>query len=218
MAQKYEMTVHRALAELKTIDERIMKAIGSGTYVIANKHSNDKINGVTLNTFKDNMKSAYQKANDLIVRRNVMKRAVVLSNAVTKVTVGGVELTVAEAIELKNHGMEFKKNLVAIMNNQLAKAKNEIYRNSGEALEEKAEKYILAFIQAQPKDSKMTADDETVKALRKDYIERNTYDLIDPLGIEKLIEKMQNEIDEFNTEIDATLSVSNATTTIEFEC
>lgn len=214
---KEQMTVHRALAELKVIDDRIYKAINAGTYVTSNKHSNDKINGVTIDKFKDNMKSAHQKVTDLIDRRNAIKRAVVLSNAVTKIKVGGVEYTVAEAIEMKNHGMEFKQRFLDVMNAQLTRANTEVHRNSGEMLEEKAEKYILAFIQAQPKDSKMTANDETVKTLRKDYIERNTFDLIDPLGIAKLIEKMQDEIDEFNTEVDAALSVSNATTVIEFE-
>lgn len=215
---EYTMTVHQALAELKVIDDRIMKAVSSGVYVVSNKHSNDKINGVTVSKYKENMKAAYQKASDLIVRRNAIKRAVVLSNATTKVTVGGEEFTVAEAIEMKNHGMEFKRIFMETMNIQFSRAKNEIYKNSGEMLEEKAEKYILAFIQAQPKDSKMTANDETVKALRKDYIERNTYDLIDPLNIEERIATMQDEIDKFNVEIDAALSVSNATTTITFEC
>lgn len=215
---EYTMTVHQALAELKVIDDRIMKAVSSGVYVVSNKHSNDKINGVTVSKYKENMKAAYQKASDLIVRRNAIKRAVVLSNATTKVTVGGEEFTVAEAIEMKNHGMEFKRIFMETMNIQFSRAKNEIYKNSGEMLEEKAEKYILAFIQAQPKDSKMTANDDTVKALRKDYIERNTYDLIDPLNIEERIATMQDEIDKFNVEIDAALSVSNATTTITFEC
>ena len=216
--EKRNMTAHQALAELKVIDDRIMKAISSGVYVTANKHSNDKISGVTVATFKDSMKSAHQKASDLIARRNAIKRALVLSNATTKVTIGGEEYTVAEAIEMKNHGMEFKRIFMETMSVQFNRAKNEIWKNSGEMLEEKAEKYILAFIQAQPKDSKMTANDETVKSLRKDYIERNTYDLIDPLDIEKRIAAMQEEIDNFNVEIDAALSVSNATTVIEFEC
>lgn len=214
---KEQMTVHRALAELKVIDDRIFKAINAGTYVTANKHSNDKINGITIDKFKDNMKSAHQKVTDLINRRNAIKRAVVLSNAVTKITVGDIEYTVAEAIEMKNHGMEFKQQFVKVMNAQLTRANSEVYRNSGEMLEEKAEKYILAFIQAQPKDSKMTANDDTVKALRKDYIERNTFDLVDPLDIAMRIDTMQDEIDEFNAEVDAALSVSNATTVIEFE-
>jgi hypothetical protein len=63
----------------------------------------------------------------------------------------------------------------------------------------------------------MAVDSEAMKALRKDYIANNTYDLIDPLGVAKLMEELTDEINEFETEVDAALSVSNAVTVIEFE-
>ena len=212
-----KMTVHKALAELKVIDSRINKAIIEGNYVVANKHSNEKIQGKTINDFKDHMRACHNKVTDLINRRNAIKRAVVLSNAVTKVKVGDQELTVAEAIEMKNHGMLFKSSYVRAMASQNVAAQSELNRNSGEAIEKRAEKYILDVIAAQPKDAKMTVDSDAMKALRKTYIENNTYDLIDPLNVTKLIEELSNEIEEFNTEIDAALSVSNALTVIEIE-
>ena len=214
---KQTMTIHKALAELKVIDDRINKAIGDGVYVIANKHSNEKIGGKTINEFRENMKSSHQKVTDLINRRNAIKRAVVLSNAVTKIKVGNNEYTVAEAIEMKNHGMELKKGYLNMLTYQNNNAQNEINRNSGDAIEKRAEQYILSVIQAQPKESKMSVDSEAMKALRKTYIENNTYDLIDPLNVAKLIEELSNEIDEFNTEVDAALSTSNALTVIEIE-
>ena len=39
------MTIHKALAELKTIDARIHSAIESSLPCVANKHSNVKIGG-----------------------------------------------------------------------------------------------------------------------------------------------------------------------------
>ena len=212
-----KMTVHKALAELKTMDDRIHKAIGSVQYVMAVKHSAEKINGMTITDFKENMKSGYQKVMSLIARRDAMKRAVVLSNANTKVTVNGVEYSVAEAIELKQHGMDYKKMLRNYMSNHYNQARLELERNSGEAIEKRAEQYVLAVIQAQPKDSKMSVDSEAMKAMRKDYIANNTYDLIDPLDIVKAMESITTEIDEFEAEVDAALSVSNALTVIEFE-
>ena len=212
-----KMTVHKALAELKNIDARIEKAIRDTTYVLAVKHSAEKINGVTVANFKENMKSGYQKVNDLIARRDAMKRAVVLSNATTKVTVGGKEYTVAEAIEAKNHGVEFKKALLNTMTYAYKSAQNELNRNGDEALEKKAEQYILSMIAAQPKDSKMTVDSEAMKIMRKTYIENNKYDLIDPLDVASVMDKLEKEIHEFETEVDAALSVSNALTVIEFE-
>lgn len=212
-----KMTIHKALAELKIIDARINNAIAEGSYVVTNKHSNEKIGGKTINEYKEHMKASHQKVCDLIARRNAIKRAVVLSNANTKVKVGNEEFTVAEAIEMKNHGMEFKSNFLRSIAYQNQVAQNELNRNSGEAIEKRAEQYVLSVIQAQPKDAKMSVDSEAMKALRKDYINNNTYDLIDPLNVNKIIEELTDEINEFNTEVDAALSVSNALTVIEIE-
>lgn len=217
MATTEKMTIHRALAELKTMDDRIEKAIDSVTYVMAVKHSAEKINGVPVAEFKENIKSGYQKVQSLMARRDAMKRAVVLSNATTKVTVAGKEMSVAEAIECKSHGMEYKKYLRNKLVSQQRTAQANLDANSGEALEKKAEQYVLSVISAQPKDSKMSVDSEAMKALRKTYIENNTYDLIDPIGVTKVMENLLDEINEFETEVDAALSVSNAVTVIEFE-
>ena len=212
-----KMTVHKALAELKIIDDRINNAIVSGTYIIANKHSNTKIHGMTIDDFKTSMKSDFQKVSDLIARRNAIKRTVVASNAVTKVKVGDVEYTVAEAIEMKNHGMEFKNTLKMYIERQYTNAKNEFDKNSGDSLERRAENYVLSVIQAQPKDSKMAVDSDAMKNLRAQYIKDNTYDIIDPIGVKDVIEKLDNEISGFITEVDAALSVSNALTVLDIE-
>ena len=217
MATKEQMTVHKALSELKVIDSRINNAIRSGTFVVANKHSNDKIHGMTINEFKNSMKSDFQKVSDLIARRNAIKKAVVASNAVTKVKVGDTEYTVATAIEMKNHGMEFKNTFKKHLEAQYAVAKNELDKNSGDPLEKRAENYVLSVIQAQPKDSKMAVDSEAMKNLRAQYIKDNTYDIIDPIGVKDAIEQLDNEISSFITEVDAALSVSNALTVLDIE-
>lgn len=217
MSTVEKMTIHKALAELKTMDSRINSAINAVTYTMAVKHSAEKINGMTVAEVKENIKSGYQKVKDLIARRDAMKRAVVLSNATTKVQIGDKEYTVAEAIEAKNHGVEYKQNLRSRMIYHYNVALNELERNSGEAIEKRAEQYVLSVIQAQPKDSKMAVDSDAMKALRADYIKNNTFDMIDPLNIKKVMEDLENEIKEFITEVDAALSVSNAITVIEFE-
>jgi hypothetical protein len=45
------MSIHRALAELKTYDERIRRSMEMD-FVIANKRSNDKIKGKTIDEVK----------------------------------------------------------------------------------------------------------------------------------------------------------------------
>lgn len=214
---KENMTVHKALAELKVIDDRINKAITSGTYVVANKHSNQKIHGMTIDEFKTQMQADFQKVSDLIARRNAIKRAVVASNAVTKVKVGDTEYTVAEAIEMKNHGMEFKEYFMRAISTQYVRAKNELDLNSGDPLEKRAEQYVLSVIQAQPKDSKMAVDSDAMKNLRAQYIKDNQYDIIDPIGVKNVIDGLDTEVSEFLTEVDAALSVSNAITVLDIE-
>ena len=214
---KENMTVHKALAELKIIDDRINKAITSGTYVVANKHSNQKIHGMTIDEFKTQMQADFKKVSDLIARRNAIKRAVVASNAVTKVKVGDTEYTVAEAIEMKNHGMEFKDYFMRAISTQYVRAKNELDLNSGDPLEKRAEQYVLSVIQAQPKDSKMAVDSDAMKNLRAQYIKDNQYDIIDPIGVKNVIDGLDTEVSEFLTEIDAALSVSNAITVLDIE-
>jgi len=41
-----KMTIHKALAELKIIGDRINSSISTATFIKANKHSNEKINNI----------------------------------------------------------------------------------------------------------------------------------------------------------------------------
>ena len=81
------MTIHKALAELKILDGRIKKEIQSGSYCAANKHSNEKINGITIEDFRKTVQGTYDKVTDLINRRKAIKKAIVLSNAKTTVKI-----------------------------------------------------------------------------------------------------------------------------------
>lgn len=213
-----KMTVHKALAELKIIDDRIQKAVYNSDkpFVAAYKNGADKINGIAINDYSDAMKSNYQKVTDLIKRRNAMKRAVVLSNATTKVKIGDAEYTVAEAIEMKNHGMDGMKLLLHELTSQLNVTNRVLNENSGENLEEKAEQYVLSVLRAQG-ESADKVDTKQIQALRESYIENNAFEMLDPIGITGKIEEFDKMITEFETEVDSCLSVSNALTIIEFE-
>lgn len=204
------MNVHKALAELKILDDRIVKAINSVEACISNKHSNTKVKGVDIKVYTGVMKSSYDKATDLIKRREAIKRAVVLSNAVTKVTVADKEYTVAEAIEMKNHGMDFKELLKQKIKKQYDAAMAQIITENGR-LEDKAENYVVGLYGS--KEGK-TSTEEFTKT-REAYIEAQTMELVDPIGVLKEMEDLETEIAEFTAEVDAALSVSNSLTEIE---
>jgi hypothetical protein len=214
---KETMTVHKALAELKILDARIFNATSGKTFVASKKVSDKKIGGVLVETLKKDMKSDYQSVTDLIARRTAIKRAVVLSNAKTPVVIGGEPYTVAEAIEMKSHGIMAKKDLLDVMVRQYERARAEVSKHEGEWIEAKAEQYIMNFLQCQPKEAKTTKDSEVVKRLREEYIANNTYELVDPLDIGNEIKVLSDWIDTFTADVDSQLSVSNATTTITVE-
>lgn len=212
MATVEKMTIHKALCELKILDSRINNAISSARFCLANKHSNEKVNGVTVEEYQETMKASYNKASDLIRRREAIKRAVVLSNAKTIVKIGGKEYTVAEAIEMNNHGIDLKLQLKNAMKKQYDSAMTAIISKNS-VVDDKATEYVVGLFGQ--KESK-TANEEYEKA-RKSYIEANTMELIDPVNILEKIEALEVEIANFTTEVDSALSVSNALTEITVE-
>lgn len=207
------MTVHQALAELKVLDSRITKAIAGGKYMDVKRHCDKKIGGVDVGEYcTKTIHADYDSAIDLIARRNAIKRAVVKSNAVTSVDIGGVTYTVAEAIEMNNHGIDFEKQLYDELCSQLMMAQAEINRNSGSYIQQKAENYINGLYGGKDK-----VDADSAKAQMQAYIDANSYELVDPLGIQDILAKMEADIASFTANVDAALSVSNAITKIEVE-
>ena len=71
----------------------------------------------------------------------------------------------AEAIEMKNHGLMAKRDLLDVMVRQYEKARAEVAKHEGEWIEAKAEQYIMNFLQSQPKEARTTKDSEVVKRL-----------------------------------------------------
>lgn len=207
------MLVHKALAELKILDARIINEIEDGTFCIANQHSNQKIKGVAVGDYKRIMQGDYDKVSDLIKRRKAIKQAVVLSNAVTKVVIGDKEYTVAEAIEMKNHGINSELKLLKELKAQYGFAQRTISDKNGESLEKSAENYVIGLYGS--KDGKTNV--EEYEKTKKAFIESRTYDLIDPIDILEEINGLQDYIDSFTSEVDAALSVSNAITEITIE-
>jgi len=209
--QTETMTIHRALAELKIIGSRIERAIGDTVFVVANRHSNIRIQGLTITDFTLEMRSRHRSASDLIRRRDALKKAIVLSNAVTTVLISGAEYTVAEAIEMKNTGIEYKKLLLQEMRKQYETAANQCLREN-EGLTTKADNYITGMFNK----IDMTKPSDEMQKTRADYVTQNTYELVESIKVLDEIKALEVEIAEFMTEVDSILSVSNALTEITF--
>ena len=178
-----------------------------------NKHSNEKIEGLPVEGYKKTLQSAWDKATDLIKRQEAINRKVTLSNAVTKIKVGEDEYTVAEAIWMKNHGMEFYELLKRRIEMQHAQAVSTLSDKNGRELEDRADNFVTGMYGE--KESKVSTDD--IEKTRKSFIENHTFDLIDPIKAQEKIEWLEKKINDFMVEIDAALSVSNAVTEITIE-
>ena len=207
------MSIHRALVELKTIDSRIIKKIDSAKFCVAAKAKATKLGAITVDEFKTSAQASYDSAMDLINRRNAIKAAVSKSNAVTEISVNNKTYTVAEAISLKQHGME--KYLLSHLQAQYANETSQI-TSANLRVEAKADDMAKSICGGDSKTK--DADPETVAKIRNTYLEQNSMELVDGLtkGCTQIIEDLQSQINSFNNEIDSALSVSNAVTQITF--
>lgn len=207
-----KMNIHEALTELKMLEKRIPAETKAVVWVLANKHSNTQINGVKLADVTERMQSQKQKVLDLIRRRDAIKRAVVQSNAVTKIKVGDAEYTVAEAIDLKNHGMEFKGALQEQMVKDYRNAERSAQIENAN-LESRADSYMKTMI-GNSDTKNMSAENQ---ATRDAFIAAQTVELVDPIGVLKVTAELDEEINAFLSKVDSALSTSNALTTITVE-
>lgn len=210
MTEMKKLSIHRALTELKMLTLRIEAATNEVSAVVANRKSNRKINGVDIPEYEKQMQASYDKVVGLISYRNKIKALVVQSNANTKVMVGKEEMTVAEAIE-RRQSIQYEKNLLEVIQHQHRSAINSVAKEN-DALPAKLETYLVNILGNKDKQSP-----EEVKLHTETFMKRNEFEIIDPLNVKQQIEKLSNRIEEFESEVDAVLSESNATTFIEVQ-
>lgn len=207
------MNIHKALCELKILDDRIHTAINTNNFVVAVNKTANQIDGVPIEQFANNIKAANQKIQDLIARRSAIKRAVVLSNATTEITVAGRTMTVAEAIDERNNGLALRKSYLTALAANYHSAHCELERNSGENLQNKCEAYIQSLFGV----SDNAVNPDAVAALKQDYMRTHEYMLVDPIGVLYTVNTQQEYCDNFFAEVDSALSTSNALTIINIK-
>ena len=121
-------------------------------------------------------------------------------------------MTIADAINFKTV-IAVKKMLIA----QLTKKHNAVkarFTQENEKVNNVALENAKIMIGKQG-DDRVKPNDEDVKNIVEPFVKRNEFHLVDPLKVEELTEKLQNEVNEFEAEVDAVLSEINAITVIE---
>lgn len=209
------MNMHKALVERKILPDRIDKLQRECDFIKAVKNSSKKVNGKTIHELEEAMKANYQKVVDLMKRFDALEDAIIKSNSVTTLTFNGNTMTVAEAINRKNKQVGRLKTWRDIVTMKYRDAMSTYDMNSGDVLEDEANEYVQRILRSQGGTAEKS-DEKFIKALHDSYIENNEFELIDPLGLKDIIASLDEEIAVLESEYDAALSVSNATTVIEF--
>jgi hypothetical protein len=199
------ISITRALTELKLLNKKIeQKQAGLQIAAAVKDHTPEKEA-----MFLSDAKSKMDQITGLIDRRAALKKAIVMSNAVTKVTIGTESMTVAEAIERKT-SIELEKSYCKAIRENYYGYKTTCERHN-ETVENEANRASAEALGADTEGDKGAAYTAIVEAYKK----KNQATLIAPEGIEQTIEDLQDKIDEFESEVDFILSESNTKTMIE---
>lgn len=202
------MSIHRALSELKLIDSKIEKSINA-LEPVGRQQEGKLVNQESkLEDFEQQAKSKYQSINDLIDRKVKIKSAIVKANAETNVVINEKTMTIAEAINYKTV-IEQKKSLIDRLEYRYNNCRS-LIENANSQVNQNAIKLAEAALQ---KDNVKINDGDAI-AITEPYIKKNEFNLIDPLNVKELIENLENEVSEFESEIDSVLSEINAITQI----
>ena len=203
------MTVTDALAELTLLEKRIDSARSQldGNALIAVVEVGKVPTGYrSRDEHASQARAALQRIDALIARRRAIKRAIVLSNASTMVSVAGQEMTVAEAIEMK-HFIAYSENVVDTMQNVHARTRKE-YETARTKVKERLDKLAMEVLGK-------NASADKYQSLADSFLEREGVELLDPTNIAEQIENRQAFVEEFESTVDRVLSISNARTNIE---
>lgn len=203
---KEEMSIHRALSELKLTESKYQNAV-QRLDVCALKTLKSKIGGrYEEDEFNKNQTSLMQKVNDLLNRYIKIKSEIMKSNNTTVANVNGEELTITEVLARKE-SIRLKVLLHEKLSQNYFTTVNEQQRRN-EKIKEEANKISMTALGG--KDAKSEEVDKYVK----EYLKNNEFKFIDPIKVETKLSELTEEINVYKGEIDIVLSESNAMTKI----
>ena len=204
-----KISITRGLSELKILKNRYEREIRDAKLIgvsVAGKMVNP-YTSYKPEDFEAQAKSGFQSLTSLEKRIIEIKTKIDQSNFVTKVKVAGEEMTVLEAIEMKNF-VDLKEQRLLLLKRQLREARNS-FEEAEKKNRERIEKNVADQTAAGTKDA-------ALEAKVKESIE-NLYPLalIDPIKVEEEIKKEEKFLEDFKGEVDFVLSESNSLTYIE---
>ena len=208
---KYSIT--RALAERKVLIKRHEKAVKELDLIAVQRGSRlmGSYSHIKPEDFVEKVKEGWQSILSLEARIDDIKNQIDKSNLVTIIKVGSREMTVQEAIVMKN-SISLKKDRLTRM--------KQLYRQAlvanNDALEENRKRVEKTVADNTAASGSMSKIDPELEKKAVEQIE-GLYGVrfVDPLSLETIIKQLELEIEEFESNVDYALSESNSQTFIE---
>ena len=212
-----KMTLHRALAQRKTTKARITKEISTGVFIETTVGTSGKVKGTPVPEVERNIQGSYDRTLALIANLYELSTAINRANNgiaddttnLHTVDFDGKQATLSSILAAQE-GLRYRKQLAEKLTRQLADAQYEV-TSSEVDVAERCDQFLAAMGGGDKK--KLTAAE--IDAYSKNFHANNDRKLVDPLGLEKLVEKMKEANEALDVECDSKISEINALTQID---
>ena len=216
-----QMTVYKALNKRKIYLnqlERLKDQYGDTRKYLAVVSGNaTTVDGLSIEKFENAAKALYDKKVAILRNFYALNAAITKSNATTVVTIAGVEYTVAEAI-VRYDRLSAEKDMLVDIRTQVVNAKATINKYNTDVL---SERNVTEHVRKSIDSLGMTTDNTTPELIemmeeryRAEYIQRNTYRLVDPYNHAETIENRIDELNAFISEFNEAINICNMQTII----
>lgn len=160
----------------------------------------------------ENIKARYNSLQSTI--RNYQKVSSIIYK-LNNQTMYNDKITLAEAVALNTDEVKDEKTrLINMLKIDLALAKEEYEKRMAIVNNDAS---INSYLDTVLGVDRTNVSDEDIERYVNMYHKMNDVTIIDPLGLEKLIEKLQQDYDDLYTDIDVRMSIINATTKVEVD-
>lgn len=206
-------TITRSLAELTMLKDRHQKEVNKMNLIAVKQGAKIRKPNSSYDerSFIEQASQSYQSVLDIERRILEIKNKIDASNFTTKVKIGDTEMTVQEVLNMKRL-IELKQNRLCFLKSMKQRAQID-FDAGNEENRRRIEKMSQDQMSGSGSSKAGDAEKEIVESVEKIY----KMDFIDPVNLSDEIEKLENEIAEFNNNVDYVLSESNSTTYIEVE-
>lgn len=201
----YQISVAGALNKLKVINARIADAQAQP---FAGMAVQGRVGSVSESKFVADATMNLQRVQQLINNRNQLKAKIAESNARTTVTIAGVTMSVASAIEHKS-GVEIQETLWRTLNAQLQQGQRQV-EGMNTKLQAQAEQEAGRLY--------ATAEDKTgYEQFVSTFVAQRVARLAAPRDFEVIVSRIGAAIQQFKADVDLALTTSNVQTLIEVD-